>query len=89
MADEMQAEDPPVAVHAGLHGGPIKKLLGKAQRKRFKTSLIQGGATEEEAEAALTEAESDHPLLDMLLQFGIQFIMDLLKSILASRKAMP
>lgn len=88
MANEQDIPlDPPVATEQGLHGGPILKRIGKAQRKRWKDQLVSGGATPEEAEAALDEAESDHPLLDMFLQFGLDFIMKLLQSILLSRKA--
>ncbi len=61
-------------------------LLGRALRNRIKQKLIDDGATDLEAEDALSEAEGDHPLLDFFVTYGLPFLLALLKGLIASKK---
>ena len=61
--------------------------LGRLLRKRLVNRLVADGATEAEAEEAMAEAEGDYSLLDMFIKYGLPFILNLLKSLIASKKA--
>lgn len=64
--------------------GPIRQALENLVHRQLKAKLVAEGASEAQAEQVLSMVASEHPLLDLFMQYGLPFIMQLLQNLLAS-----
>lgn len=64
--------------------GPIKNALETLIHNTLKARLVHEGATDADAESVLSTVAGAHPLLDLFMQYGLPFIMQLLQNLLAA-----
>ncbi len=64
--------------------GPIRARLEALVHKQLKAKLMGEGASDADAETVLGMVGSEHPLIDLFMQYGLPFIMQLLQNLLAS-----
>lgn len=63
--------------------GPLVSALEKFIHDRLVSKLVAEGTSQTDAEAAVGAVASNHPLLDLFMQYGLPFILQLLQNLLA------
>lgn len=69
--------------------GPIKNALEALIHDQLKKKLISEGTSEADADKVLTTTASAHPLIDLLMTYGLPYIMQLLSNLLALLQPAP
>lgn len=69
--------------------GPLRAALEKLFRDRLVARLIAEGNSKEEVEATVQSVGSAHPLLDLFMQYGLPFILQLIQNLLDLNKPKP
>lgn len=69
--------------------GPILSALEKHLHDRLVAKLVAEGNSQADAEEVVKTVASNHPLLDLFMQYGLPFILQLLQNLLALGHAAP
>lgn len=78
MPDPIDTVKAPVMGLALRPGGPLETFI----KGRLMKHLEAQGATPADAEAAIAQLTSEHPLLDWFMQYGLPYILQLLSNLL-------
>ncbi len=69
--------------------GPIANAFESLLKKKLKAKMMSEGTSAADADAAIEELAGAHPLLDLFMQYGLPFILQLLSNLLALKDISP
>ena len=67
--------------------GALFPKLRERNKERLKKIMAADGFTSEEVDAALVEAEEDHPFLDLFTTYILPILIALLKNLILAKRA--